>query len=210
MKVSLRSILLLATVGVVAALTIACSDDDPVTTGKDCSSCVQPLTQKSNVLIDIEVAYNQRRADLYDALLDADFTFSYTDGDVGGGTPVQWDRATEADIHSRLLDKNASESLLLDLDLDAVTWTASAALGAPAETWYTTTVLYRYTFDLGTTTYITGGGSKATFTVRNAGTDAAPHWQLVEMEDLGFPIGEMSSASLTQPSTWGRFKALYR
>jgi hypothetical protein len=211
MRVLLRTIFLLTTLGVAAALMIACGDDDPVTTGKDCPSCAQPLTQKKNVLTNIELAYNYRRTDVYDSLLDNNFAFSYTDGDFGGGgTLVQWGRDEETSIHDRIFNDSSVASFSLNLDLDAVTWAESPSLGAPAETWYATTVFYNYTFKRGDTTYIPLAGSKVMFTVRNAGTDAAPHWQLVDMKDLGGPTVEMSSAGLTEANSWGQIKALYR
>ena len=36
-------------------------------------------------------------------------------------------------------------------------------------------------------TYINNPGAKAQFTIRNAGTEEAPLWKLVEFRDLGDP-----------------------
>jgi hypothetical protein len=184
---------------------VSCGDDDPVTTGGDpCFSC---LTHKTDVLYEIESAYNKRQTNVYDALLDDTFTFFYTEGDVGGGTPVQWGHDVESTATAGLLG-NASN---VDLDLtweDGVTW---IEVPAGSESWYSTTVFYHFTIKIGDTTYIPNSGAKAQFTVRNAGTAETPHWLLVEFRDLGGPslVSTLQRTS-TQPTSWGKVKSLYR
>ena len=78
------------------------------------------------------------------------------------------------------------------------------------ETWYTATLYMDFKVDVeGDLTYISNPGTKAQFTVRNAGTDLAPHWQLVEMRDLGAPSGPSITSMSTEPATWGSVKASY-
>jgi hypothetical protein len=170
---------------------VSCDDH-----GVDCTSCkcnpalcphppaVQDLSHKTDVLNNIEYAYNKRQTNVYDALLDDAFTFFYTDSDVvGGGTPVQWGRPDELATTSGVLSAASSIDLALDWR-DGVTWSEQEA---GIETWYFTTVFYHFTIKIGDTTYIPNAGAKAQFTVRNAGTAEQPHWKLVEFRDLGGP-----------------------
>jgi hypothetical protein len=143
------------------------------------------LSHKTDVLNNIEYAYNKRKPAVYDKLLDLDFTFFYTEGDIGGsGTPVQWGRDVEGPATTGLLGDAAK----IDMDLtweDGVQWLEQVS---GTETWYYTTVFYHFTIKIGETTYIPNSGAKAQFTVRNS---AAPgekeHWMLVEFRDLGGP-----------------------
>jgi hypothetical protein len=205
MRVSLRTIFLLTALGIVAALTIAC-DDDPVK--PPVGDSIQNLTHKTDVLNNIEYAYNKRQTNVYDALLDDAFTFFYTDAGLGGGgTPVQWGRDVEVTTTAGLL--GAASSIDLDIDWeDGVTW---SVVPAGTESWYITTVFYHYTIKIGDTTYIPNSGAKAQFTVRNAGTTEEPHWKLVEFRDLGGPsLVSAPERTSTQAVTWGQVKALYR
>jgi hypothetical protein len=170
------------------------------------------LSNKSDVLNNIEFAYNKRRVDAYDRLLDDNFTFFYTEGDVGGGgTPVQWGRPDEVTTTSGLLA--AADKIDMSIDWkDAygkskVAWSEEVS---GSETWYYTTVLYHFTIKIGDTTYIPNIGSKAQFTVRNAGTTEKPKWKLVEFRDLGGPSLMNATSTATDPSTWGAVKAKYR
>jgi hypothetical protein len=142
-----------------------------------------PLTSKSAVLNNIEYAYNKRDLTTYQDLLDNNFTFFYTESDANGTTPVQWGSADEITTTHGIFDHASS----IDMDLvweDGVQWSEQIS---GSETWYYTTVFYHFTIKIDDTTFIPNAGSKAQFTVRNAGTAAAPHWQLVEFRDLGGP-----------------------
>jgi hypothetical protein len=191
-------------------LAVSCGDDDPVKPIVDCFSCLpQDLTYKTDVLSNIEYAYNKRQTNVYDALLDDAFTFFYTDGSIGGGggTPVQWGRDVESSVTAGLL----GDASMVDLDIsweDGVTW---SVVPAGTESWYITTVFYHYTIKIGDTTYIPNSGSKAQFTVRNAGTAEEPQWKLVEFRDLGGPsLVSAPERTSTEQVTWGQVKALYR
>ena len=142
------------------------------------------LSHKTDVLNNIEYAYNKRDMTTYDELLDNNFTFFYTEGDVGGaGTPVQWGRPDEVTTTSGLLagaDK-------IDMNIE---WENGVQWGeqiSGTETWYYTTVFYHFTIKIGNTTYIPNSGAKAQFTVRNDGTAEKPKYKLVEFRDLGGP-----------------------
>ena len=171
------------------------------------------LTAKENVLDNIELAYNHRTLQWYTGLLDDNMTFFLAPGDVAGGLPASWDRATEVSIHTKFFDPSyqplPAQSIYLDIHSDGVQWTSFSPPGAPTETWYSTTLYYEYHVEIAPNTYISAAGSKAQFTVRNAGTDVAPGWRLVELRDLGGQALNATSTA-TQLTTWGGVKALYR
>lgn len=184
-----RSILLGCMALLIAAVSSCIFDPQP-TKCTDCATqkpqVILDLSHKTDVLNNIEYAYNKRREDVYNALLDNDFTFFYTEADVGGsgGTPVQWGRDVESTATAGLLGDATKIAMDISWE-DGVQWLQQVS---GTETWYYTTVFYHFTIKIGETTYIPNSGAKAQFTVRNA---AAPgekeHWQLVEFRDLGGP-----------------------
>ena len=146
------------------------------------------LSNKSDVLNNIEFAYNKTNMDAYNELLDDNFTFFYTEADAGGTVPVQWGRPDEITTTSGLLA--AADKMDMSIDWkdangnSTVQWLQQIS---GTETWYYTTVYYHFTIKIGNTTYVPNQGAKAQFTVRNAGTDEKPKWKLVEFRDLGGP-----------------------
>jgi hypothetical protein len=191
----LKRSILLGFVALLVAAMSSCIFDPPGGGGDNKKPPIvyvkKDLSNKSDVLNNIEYAYNKRNVPTYDELLDANFTFFYTDGDLGGGsggTPVQWGRPDELTTTSGLFAATTSMDMSLEWkDADGnpnVQWSESIS---GTETWYTTTVFYHFTIKIGNTTYIPNSGSKAQFTVRNAGTAEKPKWQLVEFRDLGAP-----------------------
>lgn len=203
-----RNWLLLSIVLVVGSMA-ACGDDKQIT--NDCFSCscnpaLCTASRKTDVFGNIEYAYNKKDVAKYNAILDDNFTFFYTETDASGETPVQWGLADEINTTSGLL--SAALSIAMDLQWeDGVTWTTQVAGN---EEWYYTTVFYHYTIKIGDTTYIPNAGAKAQFTVRNAGTAEKPIWKLVEFRDLGGPSLNANFMSATQPTTWGAMKAKFR
>jgi len=163
----------------VVLFAVSCGSDGPVKPYRPVPLARKDLSHKTDVLNNIEYAYNKRNASVYDALLDIDFTFSYTD--IGGGAPVQWGRADEVTATAGLL----GAASMIDMDInweDGVQWVAQPV---GSENWYSTTAFYHFTIKIGDTTYIPGSGARARFTVRDAGTAEKAHWQLVELSDLG-------------------------
>ena len=171
--------------------------DDPVTPPPDDSPKLLALTSRVAVLNNIEVAWNTRNAAVYDDLLGDNFTFYFAPGDVGGEIPEQWDRGSEMRSANCLFTSKGGppidcpqgpqcQSIHMDLQYDNVQWDPVIPDQFPDETWYATTVPYTFTFEMvPDQTYTNEGNAKAQFTVRNVGTETAPHWQLVEFRDLG-------------------------
>jgi hypothetical protein len=210
--------------GVVLAMTvgIACESttDPPPPTVQAWPS----LSAREDVLGTIQRAYNERNSDRYESILDPGFTFFLTDGDVNNGLPAQWDRGIETALTQNLFSKTQVgslplvKSIIMDVQFEnGVTWVeVPNPPAAPAETWYTTTAYYNfqikvqqpgYSEDI---TYLPDPNAKAQFTVRNAGTEQSPKWQLVEMRDLGAGILAALRSVETEQTTWGKVKSLYR
>jgi hypothetical protein len=141
------------------------------------------LSNKTDVLNNIEYAYNKKDLNTYNELLDDNFTFFYTESDANGTTPVQWGQTDEIKTTQGVF--GAALSISMDLQWeDGVTWTD---IVSGSETWKTTTVFYHFTIKIGDTTYIPNAGAKAQFTIRDTGTAEKPKWKLVEFRDLGGP-----------------------
>lgn len=155
---------------------------------------LKDLTLKENVLNNIEYAYFNRSWQVYKDLLDEEFTFFFAPGDVGGEIPEQWDENSEIGATTNLFDSRFGDgsefpicrSIRLDLELENIQWLEVIPDGYPDETWYSTFIFYTFTFEMDPDkTYIASNGARAQFTVRNIGTETAPHWQLIEFRDLG-------------------------
>jgi hypothetical protein len=209
---------MVAVLAAAVAMSFACDDGGPTSPPPSSGTPLKDLTQKSHVLSNIEAAYNNRRIDWYNGVLDANFTFFLSPADVGGGLPESWNRADEIDVNTKLFDKNYTtlpcQSIFVDIrSEDGLTWQESThtPVSGPDETWYTATVYYEFHFEIAPNSYIPLPGAQASFVVRNAGTDAAPHWQLVEMRDLGGTsrVSALQSTTSIKESSWGRVKALY-
>jgi hypothetical protein len=205
---------LVMTLMIMVMALIACDDDDPVKNTPPAAD-FENLTERAHVLNNIEVAYNQRRIDKYSELLDANFTFYLSTGDVGGGLPADWDRAVDMNANTNLFSSDPDplpKCTRIEMDVqweNGLTWVEIPAMGG--ETWYTTTVFYDFEFDVEpNSTWINNPGAKVQFTTRNAGTDEAPLWKLVEMRDLGDPDLIAPTSGATSQTTWGQVKAMYR
>jgi len=193
----LMCVALLATVS-------ACGNDD-IETPPLSQNPIENLTQREDVLLNVESAYNARRIDWYSAVLDPNFTFFLSPGDVNGGLPASWDRAEEIAVNMRLFDKNYTDlpcqSISMDIRTeDGISWIEITPESAPAEKWYQVALFYEFKFEIAPNTYISATGAKAVFTVRDAGPygEYDHHWQLVEFRDLGDDALASLSSSQSQ------------
>jgi hypothetical protein len=152
------------------------------------------LTHPEDVMLNMELAYNKRNIIWYNGVLDQNFTFFLSPGDVGGGLPEQWNREEEITTNTNLFDKGyvgtapPCTSVFLDIRTeDGIAWVDFNPASNPTETWKTCTLNYDFKFEIAPNTYIPNPGSKAAFTVRDAGPYGKHqhHWQLVEFRDLG-------------------------
>jgi hypothetical protein len=194
--------------------TISACGDDGTEPGPLPPSSLKNLTQREDVILNFESAYNQRRVDWYEGILDASFTFFLSTGDVNNGLPASWNRADEVAIHIKMFDSNGFsmpvQSIFMDIRTeDGVSWIESDSPSNPGEKWYTATLYYDYKFEIDPNTYIPLTGAKVTLIVRDAGAHGkyAHHWQLVELHDLG---DTLFAAGSGESSTLGAVKALFR
>ena len=199
---------------IAASAFIACKGDSP-TAVTPCTNCGgDPLAKREGVLTQLEYTYNKRNISRLDTILDQNFTFFLAPADVVGNVD-SWNRLDEIDLSTRLFDKNYAtlpcQSIYMDIKVEnGVSWLEVIPASAPDETWYQTTLFYNFRFDISPNTFIPNTGSKAVFTVRNAGTAEKPHYQLVEMSDLGgAPLMNATAATATEPTTWGGVKLMY-
>lgn len=179
------------------------------------------LNTREAVLNNLEVSYNKRNITRLDELLDAGFTSYFALDDFGNGvTPEQWGRTEEIATTTLLFDETLDDpryptclNIRMHVEFEnGVDWNELTPLSDPTETWYATTVFYDFMFYLKPdNTYIAAPGSTVQLTVRNAGTEDAPRWRLVEWRDLGgSSLVESSSRSAGGTKSWGVIKAIYR
>jgi hypothetical protein len=158
-----------------------------------------PLNTRTAVLNNLEISYSRRHINKYNEVLDESFTMFFSPGDVSDGkTPEQWGRPDEVTANTNLFDDNYVDQdpsngiqprctkITMDVKWEeGVQWQEIQPASAPGEKWFTATVTYNFQFDIEPDLLlINNPGSRAQFTVRNAGTEAEQHWQLVEFRDL--------------------------
>jgi hypothetical protein len=200
------------------AFTGACGDDDCNCDPTGPQQGYRNLQDRSDVLHNFQLAYNERNLTRYEELLDASFIFYLSDAEVGGSLPQQWERNEEVLIHDRLFSANGippyphTESVQMDLDFeDGVAWEDTIPGSAPGETWQMTTVFYDLVVEVEPDTkYISFAGATVQIIIRNAGTSQTPRWQMVILRDLGAANHALGRVAFTEESTLGGFKALYR
>jgi len=207
----------LAALSLVLLGGLACKDD-PESPPSAAQPTFEDLSQRWHVINNIEVAYNKRNLSKYEQLVDENFSFVLSPGDVGGGVPEQWWRTEEILLHSRMFDseyaglhrvKSIDMHLSMPVDKSDIVWVETAPLSASNETWYTTTIFYKFViWTEPDTPYESVPGGKVQLTVRNSGTNAEPTWKLVELRDLAERRVAYQTAA-PEFSTWGQVKALY-
>jgi hypothetical protein len=201
-----------------AALALVSCEDDPQRPTGPIPTLPEAIARE-DVLTLLQSACNDRHVTLYSKVLDADFTFYFAPGDVGGRVPPDWGRAEEMDAVGRMFKDSGSPgyprvtSLSMDIDFETtIQWVEVIPASGAQESWFSATCFYDMVMAVSTgDDYITVPGTKAQFTVRNAGTEAEPKWRLVEMRDLGAPTpAPLAAAASTEKVTWGGAKALFR
>jgi hypothetical protein len=162
------------------------------------------------VLNNFELAHNKRDMSRYEQLIDDNYTFFFDTIQNGGQVTIQWGRPDEISATSGLL--NNVNMLDLDLvNLDKPVWTEMMVSYNGGETWYITTLYYSFIVKIGDTTLTSVSPAQMSFTVRNAGTMAKPHWELVELRDLAHILvpspGVASVVLHTNQTTYGKMKS---
>lgn len=206
----------------------SCSDDGTVTDVTPKPSYKALDGERDAVLFNLQQCYEERNPERYDELLDADFTFFFSNVDfVAGYVPYrQWGRTAELGAVRNLFDPHLvkpgvqpASAILLTMvyasgDDKWIEVTPSDPDKYPDETWYKKTVAYLLTVKSGDRELI-GNNIQATFTVRWA-TDAQNNkwWRIVLWQDdtgpgLWTDAHRKARSALSEQSTWGLVKSVY-
>jgi hypothetical protein len=201
-----------------ALVWLPACEDDPTSPAGGTPSAFQPLTSRSAVLNNLEIGWTQRRADKIDELLDENFVFYFSPGDVGGEIPPTWDREIDLAATTALLESNQNNtigpvcrSVRVDLITDDIVWVPVPTSPPANETRYAATVPYVFTFEVEPDiTYIPPNSARAQLTVREVAVDGGTtEWRLVEWRDLD-GVASMVQETSADIKTWGAIKAIYR
>lgn len=165
---------------------------------KDCgdtTSAYLPLTERDNLLQNLEQAYNQRNFAEYKKLFDnsGDFLFFFSTTDVNQGLvkDSSWDIGQDLGTTEAIFDRNPPPGAPLAENIDLeLTFTAGDDEWQPVvpsthlnETWYEKPVEYRLTVTVGGTTYTQNKNVVALFTVRFTQVAGDSVWQIVTWRD---------------------------
>lgn len=212
-----------------ATLIVSCNHEDPV--GPKPASSFKALDgPRDNVLYNLSMAYNVRNIDRYSELLDVGFAFHFSQKDIDEGhvDHSPWDRTEDLHASINIFNPNFSKQgvdPVSDIDLVLTypagddTWTPIPPEDHPdypGETWYEKTVIYRLSVQAGSMMY-TGSDIQASFVVRLASVEGYenPIWRIVAWRDdtgtwfAGTGVGSLRNG-LTEHTTWGQVKALYK
>jgi len=189
-----RIILILLSLIVIAGLTTSCIlDPKEQKEGDDTKPPVvfKDLQERDDVLFNLELAYNERRYDEYDKLLDDNFTFIFSEWDYDNEEVEfeQWDRVSEVRANLKILDQGlggGKRVISIDLSVDYAedNWTELPENeDHPGESWYTQIVDYNLTIKTADDWEHRANGLQAKFTIRWAATGDGEHWRVILWQD---------------------------
>jgi hypothetical protein len=173
------------------------------------------LTNKDDILFNLELAYNERDIDQFEKLLDDDFAFVFARGlNMRGATVSHWGDYCEIDASRNILDKNLGgdtrvTSIDLDIDYAEDNWTEEPPnTSHPHESWYTQTVGYDLVAKTAGDREYRALGLEAELKIRY--DDASGQWRIVQWSDDTGPLAAQSpGGAAVEETTWGEMKALY-
>jgi hypothetical protein len=210
----MRHILIVLACAFLAAVVTSC-DEDRVTPPPSSTDEYKNLSEKDDILYNLELSYNKRRFDKYEELLDADFIFYFAEVDYNNpnGTPEQWGRVEEVGANSRLLSPSTpgdNKVVSIDLKLEYITdsWTEEPANAVhPDEPWYVMTFGYDLVSVTAADWQFKALDRSGEITVRWDADKGKWQIRLWKDEDGG-PQMFRSSAAIEE-TTWGGIKSLY-
>ena len=190
-----------------------CSEDDPVKPTPPQEVQFRDLTQKDQVLFNLQLSYNERRYDEYCKLLDESFRFYFADYDVRWrGAPEYWDRNKEIHFTSLILDPvmpgdNLIISIKLKLAYPDTNWSEEAAPQSHVgETWYNQVVPYELRVKTADDWEFRSEDQSIQITIR--WDETLGHWRVVRMRDGANLTSTQLAPSLGfEPTYWGTLKA---
>lgn len=203
-----------------AGLT-GCGDDSSLRPVPLPAEQYKDLTQKDDVLFNLQRSYSERKVTEYDRLLDEGFQFCFSDFDVMyRDAPACWDRVTEVLFTDHFLGLSGFEpgdhrviSIELKLTYADTNWTPQPAPPShEGETWYRQTVGYDLTVKTADD-WEYRASQHIEITIR--WEEALGHWQIVRMRDGAAPgaapgaPGRRSAGGIA-PTYWGTLKIGYQ
>jgi hypothetical protein len=155
------------------------------------------LKSKDDVLLNLELSYNERNLTQYDKLLDDNFTFFFSDADFSSGKVnyQQWDRALEIQSTRHLFDRNYSGSqdpirsisLKLLYSPGDIGWEETTPDSSyQGEKWYQKTVNYDLTVQTTANHQFLAQDLQALFVIRYAFVPSLNDtiWRIVQWYDI--------------------------
>lgn len=188
-----RSLLNIAILMVVAALTTSCIFDPEKTPGeteKKPPPSYKALTEKDDVLFNLQLLYPQLDSDEYRRVLDDDMIFFFSDTDIANGVPfTQFNKEDEIRTMQHMKDPSRSDAVLsinLTLSYSEGEWTAIVPTDVKyeGETWYQKTVVYNMTVQAEPNMTYVSTDIKAQFTIREGqDQDGSNIWRIIRWRD---------------------------
>lgn len=181
----------------------------------------QDLNCRDDVLINLDLSYNNRNYAEFEKLLDNEFLFYFSEADHSGGqVPISWDRAAETAATTNLFDPNLpgplrATGVYVHLSYPAGEWTSVPVIDIhdpDLRTWYSKEVVYNITVQTVSGVDYKGNNLKAQFLIRQVEIDGKQTWQIVLWRDIGYDDQsfDVSASSAVLENTWGLIKALYQ
>jgi hypothetical protein len=181
--------------------------EDPAPPVVDQKENYKPLTSPENVMFNFQKAYNERNHARYTELLDPEFIFFFSAGDVGGDPPIPeyWDYNSEVNSAGNMFDPNWVDpdpdnpeppisKIVVTVSFAGVTWASYVDPAYSTEVWKRATMRYDYHIFAGDNEYIVGTDPQAELTCRPVKVDDGAggfrdEWRLIRWRDLGFENG---------------------
>jgi len=208
-------ILIIVTGCLVAAFFViaGCGEDDPARPEPTPKVQFKDLSQKDDVLFNLELAYNERHLAEYDKLLDGDFLFYFADYDVAWrGAPEHWDRDREVLFTSLIFDPGLPGgvrvvSVDLQLEYPDTNWSQEAAPPShEGETWFSQIVPYELKATTADDWEFHSQDQSIEVTIR--WDESAGHWRIVTMRDgISLLSAQLAPSLGFEPVYWGSLKA---
>jgi len=186
-------VLIIAAVGLVSSCILDPKEKPPDDTTPP-TRTYQDLTERDHVLNNLELAYNEKKIDRYEELLDSAFVFYFSPADYNdpdNPTDVSWDRGEERRSANNIFSgagSNPVEALDLRLSYPDENWTAidpDDLVNYPDQTWYYKSVVYNLSVETQNGTTYKGIDLKAAFIIRQVvrKSDGKQIWQIMRWRD---------------------------
>lgn len=188
-----RTVLYITSLVVVAGLTASCIFDPEKTPGGEDTKpppSYKDLTEKDDVLFNLQLLYPQTDATEYNRVLDDDLIFFFSEVDIGEGIPfTEFQKEDEIRALRNMGDETRPDRVLsinLRLSYSAGEWTAfiPGDQKYAGETWYKKAVVYNMTVQAEPNMTYISANIKAQFTIREGeDQDGSKIWRVIRWRD---------------------------